>query len=41
MEICKSMPPLYKLQERQTASCFLYQDQPELDREQLSEVLPV
>ena len=41
MEICKTRPPLFKLEPYQTASCFLFQDKPQQASEQLSAVLPV
>lgn len=41
MEICQQQPPLFRIGERQAASCFLYADQPQIEAEQLSELLPV
>ncbi len=40
-EQCKAVPPLFKLEAHQTASCFLYKEKPELEPRQLSELLPV
>jgi oligopeptide/dipeptide ABC transporter ATP-binding protein len=40
MEICKTEPPLFKIGERHTASCFLYEKLPEVAKERLSEMLP-
>jgi len=41
MDQCATPPPLFQLNQRQTASCFLYASQPELQPERLSELLPV
>lgn len=41
MEICQQQPPLFRLAERQAASCYLYADQPEIPAERLSDLLPV
>ena len=41
MEICKTPPPLFRLHEHQAASCFLYQQHPQIEPEKLSELLPV
>ena len=40
MEICEQRPPLFRLSERQAASCHLYRDNDKLDGERLTEVLP-
>ncbi|OWJ64580.1 ABC transporter ATP-binding protein [Inquilinus limosus] len=40
MEGCGAEPPLFRIGDRQTASCFLYDRQPQVAREQLSELLP-
>jgi oligopeptide/dipeptide ABC transporter ATP-binding protein len=39
-EICGTEPPLYRIGDRHTASCFLYDKQPEVAQEHLSDVLP-
>ena len=41
MEQCKTPPPLFQINRTQTASCFLYGANPELEPERLSELLPV
>ena len=41
MEICKTPPPLFRLNEHQAASCYLHADYPKIESEQLSELLPV
>lgn len=41
MDICKTRPPLYRLEPHQTASCYLYKEKPELVSEELSKTLPV
>lgn len=40
-ERCANVPPLYRLDERHTASCFVYAEQPEVVPESLSQFLPV
>ncbi|MCX5495701.1 ABC transporter ATP-binding protein [Kaistia dalseonensis] len=40
MDQCASEPPLYEISRRHTASCFLYDQQPEVVKERLSEMLP-
>jgi oligopeptide/dipeptide ABC transporter ATP-binding protein len=40
MDICKTPPPLFRMDQRQAASCYLYQQQPQLAPERLSELLP-
>jgi peptide/nickel transport system ATP-binding protein len=40
MEICKSAPPLYKINQHHTAACHLHIEQPEVASERLSELLP-
>jgi peptide/nickel transport system ATP-binding protein len=40
MEICRNVvPPLFRLDERRAAACFLYQDQPKLESTELEQVL--
>ena len=34
-------PPLFRLGEHQAASCYLYDQKPLIESEQLSELLPV
>ncbi len=41
MEICKVAPPLFKISGTHTASCYLYDKQPEVAPTQLSDLLPV
>ena len=41
MDKCKQVPPLYRLQEHQAASCYLYDKNPSIEPEKLSELLPV
>ncbi|WP_225766948.1 ABC transporter ATP-binding protein [Inquilinus sp. Marseille-Q2685] len=40
MEACGAEPPLFRIGDRQTASCFLYDRQPQVAQERLSELLP-
>lgn len=40
-DICKRPPPLFRLAQHQTTSCYLHQDLPKLEPEKLSETLPV
>lgn len=41
MEICvKERPPLYRVNDRQVAACYLYKGSPEVDRSKLSELFP-
>jgi len=41
MEKCKTPPPLFRLSEHQAASCYLYAQNPQIESERLSELLPV
>jgi peptide/nickel transport system ATP-binding protein len=41
MEICKTAPPLFEIDSHHTASCYLYEKQPQVAAERLSELLPV
>lgn len=41
MEKCKVEPPLYRLNDHQAAACYLYDKNPSLAPEQLTEMLPV
>jgi oligopeptide/dipeptide ABC transporter ATP-binding protein len=41
MEKCLQPPPLFRLSEHQAASCFLYDTNPAIPSEQLTELLPV
>jgi peptide/nickel transport system ATP-binding protein len=41
MEKCKMSPPLFQLNDQQTASCYLFDQQPRIESERLSELLPV
>ncbi len=40
MERCQTKPPLFRISDHQTASCYLYDQQPQLASERLSELLP-
>jgi peptide/nickel transport system ATP-binding protein len=41
MDKCQTPPPLFQLSPHQAASCYLYEQNPQIKREQLSELLPV
>jgi oligopeptide/dipeptide ABC transporter ATP-binding protein len=41
MEVCKTQPPLFQIDKSHTAACYLYEKQPEVAPERLSELLPV
>jgi peptide/nickel transport system ATP-binding protein len=41
MEVCKTRPPLFEIDPRHTAACYLYDKQPAVAAERLSELLPV
>ena len=41
MEKCLQPPPLFRLSEHQAASCFLYDTNPAISSEQLTQLLPV
>jgi peptide/nickel transport system ATP-binding protein len=41
MEQCKVKPPLFQTDDYQTASCYLYEERPQVAAEQLSRLLPV
>jgi oligopeptide/dipeptide ABC transporter ATP-binding protein len=41
MEQCKIDPPLFRLNNHQAASCYLYEKNPEIESNRLSELLPV
>jgi peptide/nickel transport system ATP-binding protein len=41
MERCKTLPPLFRIDKFQTASCYLYDEKPEIVAENLSDLLPV
>lgn len=41
MEVCKTRPPLFRIDDHHTAACYLYEKQPEVVPEKLSELLPV
>ncbi|MDB5563040.1 MAG: oligopeptide transport ATP-binding protein appF [Hyphomicrobiales bacterium] len=40
MEICKTPPPLFRIDAHHTASCYLYAEQPQVAPDHLSELLP-
>ncbi len=41
MEVCKTRPPLFEIDPKHTAACYLYDKQPKVVPERLSELLPV
>jgi oligopeptide/dipeptide ABC transporter ATP-binding protein len=41
MEVCKTQPPLFRINDHHTAACYLYEQHPEIVPERLSELLPV
>jgi peptide/nickel transport system ATP-binding protein len=41
MEQCQNPPPLFRLSDHQAASCYLYERNPQIASENLSELLPV
>jgi oligopeptide/dipeptide ABC transporter ATP-binding protein len=41
MEQCKTDPPLFRLSDHQVASCYLYAQNPQIESDRLSELLPV
>lgn len=41
MDKCKSPPPLFQLNEYQAADCYLFEENPQIEPERLSELLPV
>ena len=41
MEVCKTQPPLFQIDAHHTAACYLYEKQPEIAHDRLSELLPV
>jgi oligopeptide/dipeptide ABC transporter ATP-binding protein len=41
MDKCKQSPPLFRLNEHQAASCFLYEQHPAIEPEKLTDLLPV
>jgi len=41
MEKCKEIPPLFQLKQNQAASCYLFDQNPSISPERLSELLPV
>jgi oligopeptide/dipeptide ABC transporter ATP-binding protein len=41
MDKCHTVPPLFRLSERQAVSCYLFDHQPQHESERLSELLPV
>jgi len=41
MDICNTSPPLFRIDGHHTAACYLYEQQPEIVPEKLSELLPV
>ena len=40
-EPCKDVPPLFRLSEYQATACYLFEHNPRIESEQLSELLPV
>jgi oligopeptide/dipeptide ABC transporter ATP-binding protein len=41
MDKCKEIPPLFRLKQHQAASCYLFEQNPSIAPEKLSELLPV
>jgi oligopeptide/dipeptide ABC transporter ATP-binding protein len=41
MEVCKTRPPLFEIDPHHTAACYLYDKQPAVAPDRLSELLPV
>ena len=41
MEVCKTRPPLYEIDPQHTAACYLFDKQPQIAAEKLSDLLPV
>jgi peptide/nickel transport system ATP-binding protein len=41
MPVCETMPPLFRIDDRHAAACYLYAEQPQVPQERLSELLPV
>ena len=41
MDKCQTTPPLFQLSAYQAASCYLYEQHPQIEAERLSELLPV
>ena len=41
MDVCSSRPPLFQLDAKHAASCYLHDKKPEIAAERLSELLPV
>jgi len=41
MDKCKEIPPLFRLNQHQAASCYLFEQNPSIAPEKLSELLPV
>ncbi|GAC1640547.1 MAG: ABC transporter ATP-binding protein [Herpetosiphon sp.] len=41
MDVCQTAPPLFRISDHQAASCYLFQQHPQLEPERLTELLPV
>jgi peptide/nickel transport system ATP-binding protein len=41
MDICQTPPPLFRINDHQAAACYLHERNPQIEAEQLSELLPV
>ena len=41
MDKCKVLPPLFKLNDQQAASCYLFDENPEIASENISELMPI
>jgi peptide/nickel transport system ATP-binding protein len=41
MDVCATRPPLFKVEDHHTASCYLYEKEPQVAQEKLSDLLPV
>ncbi len=41
MDKCQTLPPLFQLNDQQAASCYLFDENPQIASERLSELLPI
>ncbi|MFN2235671.1 MAG: oligopeptide/dipeptide ABC transporter ATP-binding protein, partial [Anaerolineales bacterium] len=41
VEKCEVFPPLFKLNEQQAVSCFLFDENPQIASENISELMPI
>jgi len=40
-EPCKDVPPLFRLDKHHATACYLFENNPRIESEQLTELLPV